>query len=213
MNAAVVPDPSERCTTWTPVEGRLAPGLSFLMAGSLQVLILPAKIPATVAGDSFRSLTPERLYSMAIPPPDQGMVVTWPPLATAACSSVADIATSVPPKSMVPAVNCWIPAPEPTGWYVTVAPEHLAWKSLLHCWTMFWANVEPAPEIVPGSHATGTVVPELELFLLSLLPQAAATIDSAASTATNHRPRLIRFLSRRGSRGEHKEDRKRPRGA
>ena len=101
--------------------------------------------------------------------------------------------TSLAPKSMVPAVNCWIPAPEPTPWYVTVAPEHLAWKSLIHCWAMFWTNVEPAPEIVPGSHAIGApvVVAVLELFLLLLLPHAAATNDSAANTATSHKLRLM----------------------
>src|SRR3954467_1051603 len=110
--------------------------------------------------------------------------------------------TSVPPKSMVPAVHCWMPAPEPTPWYVTVAPEHLPWKSLIHCWAMFCTNVEPAPEIVPWSHAVGTVVPEpADPCLLLSLPQAAAAIDSAASTATSHRPRLIRFLPRRALAG------------
>ena len=218
MNAAVVPDPSERWITWIPVDGRLAPELSFLMAWSFQVLIceacqvtkmltsfqvliLPAKMPATVSGESLRLATPERLYSTAMPPPDQGTVVTWPPLATAPCSSVADIGTSEAPKSTVPAVNCCMPAPEPTPWYVTVAPEHLPWKSLIHCWAMFCTNVEPAPEIVPGSHAMGTVVPELELFLLLLLPHAAATIDNAASTATSDRLRLIGFIPRRALPG------------
>ena len=86
------------------------------MAGSFQVFTLPAKMPATVSGESLRPLTPERLYSTAMPPPVQGMVWTWPPLATAAASSVADMGTSVAPKSMVPAVNCWMPAPEPTPW-------------------------------------------------------------------------------------------------
>src|SRR5437660_10805820 len=162
-----------------PVVGRVTPALSFLMAGSFQVLILPAKMPATASGESFRSVTPERLYSTAMPPPVHGMVCTPPPLATAPCSSAADMGTSVAPKSMVPAVNCWMPAPDPTPWYVTVAPEHLAWKSLIHCWAMFWANVEPAPEIVPGSHATCVpVVAVLEPVLLLLLPHAAATIDS-----------------------------------
>src|SRR4051812_25216440 len=116
VKAAVVPEPSERCTTWIPVAGRLAAELSALMAGSFQVLILPAKMPASVSGESFRSLRPERLYSTAIPPADHGTVVTWPPLATAPCSSVALMGTSVAPKSMVPAVNCWMPAPEPTPW-------------------------------------------------------------------------------------------------
>src|SRR5205085_1028491 len=141
-----------------PVDGRLALELSFLMRGSFQVLTLPAKMPATAAGESLRSVMPERLYSTAMPPPVHGIVCTWPPLATAPCSSAADMGMSLAPKSMVPAVNCWMPAPEPTPWYVTVAPEHLAWKSLIHCWAMFWANVEPAPEAVPGAHAMLTVV-------------------------------------------------------
>src|SRR5437764_11080565 len=161
------------------------------MAWSFQVLILPAKMPATVSGESLRLATPERLYSTAMPPPDQGTVVTWPPLATAPCSSVADIGTSEAPKSTVPAVNCWMPAPEPTPWYVTVAPEHLPWKSLIHCWAMFCTNVEPAPEIVPGLHAMGMVAPELQLLLFLFLPPAAATINNAASTATSDRLRLI----------------------
>src|SRR6266550_7619370 len=39
VNAAVVPDPSERCTTWIPVDGKVTPPLSAFRAGSLQVLI------------------------------------------------------------------------------------------------------------------------------------------------------------------------------
>src|SRR3954467_13478178 len=106
-----------------PVDGRLAPELSFLMAGSVQALILPANMPASVSGESFRLLTPDRLYSTAIPPADHGMVVTCPPLARAPCSSVGLMGTSLPPKSIVRAVSCWMPAPDPTPWYVTVAPE------------------------------------------------------------------------------------------
>src|SRR5437868_14366992 len=175
-----------------PVVGRVTPELSFLMAGAFQVLILPEKMPATASGESLRSGTPGRLYSTAMPPPVHGMVCTRPPLPTAAASSVADIGTSLAPKSMVPAVNCWMTAHAPTPWYVTVAPEHLAWKSLIHCWAMFWANVEPAPEIVPGSHATCVpVVAVLELVLLLLLPHAAATIDSATTTVTSHKLRLM----------------------
>ena len=72
--------------------------------------------------------------------------------------------------------------------------------------------IEPAPEIVPGSHATGTVVPELDPCLLLLsLPHAAATVDSVASIATSHRPRLIRIPPLSGTGGKPKEDRKRPR--
>src|SRR5436190_18920572 len=114
VKAAVVPDPSDRCTTWMPVLGRLAPELSALIAGSFHVLILPAKMPATVWPDSLRSVTPLTLYSTAMPPPVQGMCCTAPPLATAACSSSGFIGTSVAPKSTVRFVNCVMPAPDPT---------------------------------------------------------------------------------------------------
>src|SRR5205807_10469734 len=40
-NAFVVPEESERCTTVIEVLGRLAPGLSALIAGSFQALTLP----------------------------------------------------------------------------------------------------------------------------------------------------------------------------
>jgi hypothetical protein len=39
-----------------------------LIAGSLQEVILPWKMPARVAESSFRPVTPERLYAMAIGP-------------------------------------------------------------------------------------------------------------------------------------------------
>ena len=67
---------------------------------------------------------------------------------------------------------------------------------------MFCTNVDPAPEMVPGSQAMGTVVPLLVLFPLLSLPQAVAIIDSAARTAISPRPRLIRFLPRRALMGE-----------
>ena len=48
------------------VLGRLTPGLSALIAGSFQVLILPEKMSAMVGADSFRLLTPDRLYETVI---------------------------------------------------------------------------------------------------------------------------------------------------
>ena len=58
----VVPEESERWTTVMLVLGRLMPGLSALIAGSSQVLILPMKMPATVGPSSFSPLlTPDRL--------------------------------------------------------------------------------------------------------------------------------------------------------
>src|SRR6266516_1509554 len=63
---AVVPEESDRTARVIGVLGRLTPELSALMAGSFQVLILPEKMPAMVAGDSFRLLTPDRLYETVI---------------------------------------------------------------------------------------------------------------------------------------------------
>ncbi len=58
---AVVPEESERTTRVIAVLGRLTPGLSALIAASSQVLIVPWKMPARVAGSSFRVLMPGRL--------------------------------------------------------------------------------------------------------------------------------------------------------
>src|SRR3954451_15561179 len=63
VKAAVVPEPSERCTTWMPVAGNLAPLLSAAILGSFHLEILPAKIPATVSGDSCNLSRPATLYS------------------------------------------------------------------------------------------------------------------------------------------------------
>src|ERR1700676_1072166 len=58
---AVVPEESERTTMVIGVLGRDMPALSALIAGSLQVLMVPWKIPAMTVGSSFRPVTPERL--------------------------------------------------------------------------------------------------------------------------------------------------------
>jgi hypothetical protein len=58
---AVVPEESERTARVIVVLGRLAPGLSALIAGSFQVLMVPWKIPARVVASSFRPVTPGRL--------------------------------------------------------------------------------------------------------------------------------------------------------
>src|SRR6266568_5291821 len=63
---AVVPDESERWAMVMAVLGRVTPGLSALIAGSFHALILPAKMPAMVGPDSFRLLTPDRLYETVI---------------------------------------------------------------------------------------------------------------------------------------------------
>ena len=57
----MVPEESERTAMVIGVDGRLTPGLSALIAGSFQVLILPWKISAMAVASSFRLLTPDRL--------------------------------------------------------------------------------------------------------------------------------------------------------
>src|SRR6516164_6492714 len=67
VKLAVVPDESDRCTTVIAVLGSpLLP--SAAMAGSFQVVILREKILAIVGAESFRLLTPDRLYDTVIGP-------------------------------------------------------------------------------------------------------------------------------------------------
>ena len=70
MKLKVVPDPSERCTTAIAWFGSLALGLSFLIAGSSQVLISPRKILASVGPSMMSSpgLMPSRLTTGTMPP-------------------------------------------------------------------------------------------------------------------------------------------------
>src|SRR5215831_6946030 len=78
---AVVPDESERTARAMGVLGRLTPGLSDLIAGSFQFLILPWKMSAMVFGSSFRPLlTPDRLYDTVIGPTATGKYSTVLPL-------------------------------------------------------------------------------------------------------------------------------------
>src|SRR5438045_9084312 len=71
VKAAVVPEPSERCTTWIAVDGRLVlPSAAIIL--SFQVLTLPAKIEASASGLSFRLGTLDRVDAVAPPPPDDG---------------------------------------------------------------------------------------------------------------------------------------------
>ncbi len=55
MNTAVVPEPSERCATVIAVSGS-APGLSFAIAASFHLVILPRKLAESVSGVSYSSL-------------------------------------------------------------------------------------------------------------------------------------------------------------
>ncbi len=61
MKLAVVPEESERCTGVIFVLGSVASGLSALIAGSSQFLIVPLKMLAIVLGASWRLSTPSRL--------------------------------------------------------------------------------------------------------------------------------------------------------
>src|SRR3954453_17941969 len=54
---AVVPDSSERWHTVIFASGSVTPLLSFVIAASFQVLILPRKMSAIVAPSSFRPLS------------------------------------------------------------------------------------------------------------------------------------------------------------
>ena len=58
MKLAVVPEPSLRCTTVIGVDGRFTPGLSALISGSSQVLIVVEKILAIVDAESVSLSTP-----------------------------------------------------------------------------------------------------------------------------------------------------------
>ena len=101
------------------VDGRLAPELSALIAGSSQVVILPWKILATTSGVSVRSVTPLRLKATPIGIGDHRQVDRG--CRRSACSPTAtspfdgSSAASEPPKSTWPPVNCLTPAPEPVG--------------------------------------------------------------------------------------------------
>src|ERR1700728_432180 len=57
----VVPEESERTVGVIVVLGRLTPGLSALIAGSLQVVMVPWKMPARTVASSFSPVTPPRL--------------------------------------------------------------------------------------------------------------------------------------------------------
>src|SRR6266496_3208001 len=57
VNTLVVPDSSDRCTTWIGSAGRDTLEFCWAMAGSFQVLILPRKMSATVLPSSFKPLS------------------------------------------------------------------------------------------------------------------------------------------------------------
>src|SRR5215471_6748328 len=118
VKLSVVPELSARCTGVIAVDGRVTPGLSAAMAGSFQVLMVPEKMPASVAGLNCRLVAPLTLVTTAIGPTTMGRWIATPePQCLFALGwSVAESGESEPAKSAVPAMNaCW-PAPEPVPW-------------------------------------------------------------------------------------------------
>ncbi len=66
MKFAVVPDLSERCTGVMARSGSVTPSFVAAIAGSFQFVIVPAKMPAIVAGSRLSESTPSRLNAIAI---------------------------------------------------------------------------------------------------------------------------------------------------
>src|ERR1700737_3900468 len=110
VKLAVVPDPSERCTVVIGVEGNLTPGLSPAMAGSAQVVVLLAKIPAMVAGPNVNLDTPDRWYDTVMGAATVGKYNT-PPVYLA--RSAAAMGVSVPAKSTSLPCRSVNPLPDP----------------------------------------------------------------------------------------------------
>ena len=76
----VVPEESERTARVIGVLGRLTPGLTALIAGSFQEVILAWKMSEISVGVSLRLLTPGRLYAIVIGPIKMGKYSTFLPL-------------------------------------------------------------------------------------------------------------------------------------
>ena len=70
----VVPEESDRTARVIAVLGRLTPELSALIAGSFQVLILPEKMPAMVAGDQLQVAHARQVVRHRDRPDDDGEV-------------------------------------------------------------------------------------------------------------------------------------------
>ena len=84
MKVYVVPEPSERWATEIGRFGKSTFGLSFLSAGSFQLVILPRKMSATVLPSSLRGCegtfaTGAQLYVSTTAPSDIGMCSTGAP--------------------------------------------------------------------------------------------------------------------------------------
>src|SRR5215831_15794172 len=108
---AVVPDESARTTVVIGVLGRLTPGLSAVIAGLFQVVMLPWKMFAMTVGSSFRLLTPCRLYDIVMGPMTTGKYRIVLPAKLDA--SVDGIGESEPAKLTTPDARSLRPLPEP----------------------------------------------------------------------------------------------------
>src|SRR6478672_9954589 len=94
----------------TFVEGRLTPGLSALIFGSFQLVMLPRNMSATTGPVRCRLLgTPFTLYVTTVAPSAHG--ICRQPLQAVAWS--ADSGASLAPKSTARAVIWSIPPPDP----------------------------------------------------------------------------------------------------
>src|SRR2546423_12351004 len=104
VKLSVVPELSWRWIARILVAGRVAPELSAAIAGSFQVVTLPEKIFAMVAGLSWRLDTPVTLKTIAIGPTTIGTWMAGPLLhrASALGWSAAASGESEPAKSAVP---------------------------------------------------------------------------------------------------------------
>src|SRR3954452_10894196 len=153
VKLSTVPDSSERWIVAIAVLGSLAPLFWAAIAGSFHLVILPEKILASVGASSCRPSTPSTLYTTAIGPITIGMLSACPPahLASALGCSSGFSAESEPPKSAVPAMNAWMPAPEPVPSYETLASEHWPWYVLIHSSMAFFCAVEPCAVRLPSA--------------------------------------------------------------
>ena len=66
MKFSLVPDSSERWTGVMVSSGSVASGLSATMASSFYLVMVPAKMPASVSGARLSSSTPSTLKMIAI---------------------------------------------------------------------------------------------------------------------------------------------------
>jgi hypothetical protein len=97
------------------LDGRVTPGLRAEICEAFHVLMVPSKMPASVAASSLiRLVTPGRLYEIETPPRMSGIWITGPADAGTLARSEEDMGTSEAPKATVPAWKSEMPAPLPT---------------------------------------------------------------------------------------------------